>query len=198
MEIHDPFHTPIQVSKLNNNILNQELFLFINNLKKNAKGREISNQGGFQSDIYDVKENILFEKFIVSTQNSINTLIQNYRLAYNYDINIKGLWFNINPKGSYNLTHTHSGCNFSAAYYINVPKNSGRIVFENPAAAFHCEEFYQNKFLEFNSLNQGKYFIEPKENILVLFPSWLPHYVEQNKSEEDRVSLSFNISIEIK
>ena len=197
MEIHQPFTTPIQVSKLNNAELNQELLLYILDKQKNAKGRKISNQGGFQSDIYDIKDNILFEKFINTTLNSIHTLIQNYALSYDYDIIINGIWFNVNPTNSYNLTHTHSGCNFSAAYYINTPKDSGRIVFENPSIGQQTDSFYQNKFREFNNINQGKYYIEPKENILILFPSWLPHYVEQNKSNEDRVGLSFNFSIKV-
>lgn len=197
MEIHQPFTTPIQISKLDNNELNQELLLFILDKQKNAKGREISNQGGFQSDIYNVKENILFEKFINTTSNSIHTLIQNYALSFNYNIKINGIWFNVNPPNSYNLTHTHSGCSFSASYYINTPKNSGRIVFENPSIGQQIDNFYQNKFREFNNINQGKYYIEPKENVLILFPSWLPHYVEQNKSNEDRIGLSFNFSIEI-
>ena len=34
--------------------------------------------------------------------------------------------------------------------------------------------------------------IPPKENMLLVFPSWVPHAVETNLSDEDRISLSFN------
>ena len=34
--------------------------------------------------------------------------------------------------------------------------------------------------------------VELKENMLLVFPSWVPHAVETNLSDEDRISLSFN------
>ena len=37
--------------------------------------------------------------------------------------------------------------------------------------------------------------IPPKENMLIVFPSWVPHAVETNLSKEDRISLSFNFSL---
>jgi uncharacterized protein (TIGR02466 family) len=36
--------------------------------------------------------------------------------------------------------------------------------------------------------------ISPKENNIVLFPSWLEHYVSDNESDEDRISISFNFA----
>ena len=37
--------------------------------------------------------------------------------------------------------------------------------------------------------------ILPKENMLVVFPSWVPHAVEINLSDEERISLSFNFKL---
>ena len=37
--------------------------------------------------------------------------------------------------------------------------------------------------------------ITPKEGDLLIFPAYLPHSVEENKSDEDRVIISFNIDI---
>ena len=37
--------------------------------------------------------------------------------------------------------------------------------------------------------------IEPKEGNLLLFPSYLWHSVETNNSDEDRVIVSFNVSL---
>jgi hypothetical protein len=36
---------------------------------------------------------------------------------------------------------------------------------------------------------------EPKSSKLILFPSSLPHSVEINNTEEDRVSMSFNVKL---
>lgn len=99
-------------------------------------------------------------------------------------------WVNINNRGNYNSRHTHSnGINFlSGVYYVTVPKNSGNIVFFDP------------KSMIFSSAPDGEYYrrsasevCEPKENMLLLFPSWLEHEVEQNNTDEDRISISFNL-----
>ena len=37
------------------------------------------------------------------------------------------------------------------------------------------------------------YRIEPKENMLLYFPGWLEHEVEPNNSNEERISISFNL-----
>ena len=34
--------------------------------------------------------------------------------------------------------------------------------------------------------------IKPLEKQLIVFPSWLPHSVEVNDTDEERISLSFN------
>ena len=34
--------------------------------------------------------------------------------------------------------------------------------------------------------------VKPLEKLLIVFPSWLPHSVELNDTDEERISLSFN------
>jgi hypothetical protein len=34
-----------------------------------------------------------------------------------------------------------------------------------------------------------------KQNRAIFFPSWLPHWVEQNKSKNNRISISWNIQV---
>lgn len=57
--------------------------------------------------------------------------------------------------------------------------------------------FYQGQFNN-NEFNSNSYRITPRDNMLILFPSYLPHRVEQNLSEKDRISVSFNINISFK
>ena len=46
---------------------------------------------------------------------------------------------------------------------------------------------------EFNIWNSPTWFIPVNNNLLLLFPSWLSHTVEQNeKATTDRISISFN------
>ena len=45
-------------------------------------------------------------------------------------------------------------------------------------------------------LVKDEYFdYQVKVGDLILFPSWLPHFVLPNTSEENRISISFNIEL---
>jgi len=46
-----------------------------------------------------------------------------------------------------------------------------------------------------NELNSISASIKVNEGDLLIFPAYLPHSVEENKSDEDRVIISFNIDI---
>tara|TARA_Y200000002_G_scaffold41377_1_gene30078 strand:+ start:84 stop:665 length:582 start_codon:yes stop_codon:yes gene_type:complete len=99
-------------------------------------------------------------------------------------------WLNVNLSGSYNHRHTHSdGINFlSGVYYAKVPENSGGIVFHDSKPPI----FYASADMRYFERDQ-KHRIMPKENMLLYFPGWLEHEVESNNSNEERISISFNL-----
>ena len=41
--------------------------------------------------------------------------------------------------------------------------------------------------------SQSYNFIVPQEDMILFFPSWLEHDVEENQSNEERISIGFNI-----
>ena len=47
-------------------------------------------------------------------------------------------------------------------------------------------------FKEYSLINSSKFSLRNDKNTLVIFPSTLRHTVEENESDIDRVSLSFN------
>ena len=46
-----------------------------------------------------------------------------------------------------------------------------------------------------NKLNSNMVSFQPKEGMLVLFPSYLQHSVNVNKTDEERIVISFNINL---
>ena len=44
-------------------------------------------------------------------------------------------------------------------------------------------------------MNSPVQFIPPEAGTLIIFPSWLEHGVNQNLSDAERVSMSFNINL---
>ena len=108
---------------------------------------------------------------------------------------INNMWAIINTGGSANLRHQHGNSTISGAYYVRAPKNSGDIIFYDPRPA---PVYSHPNVLEPNLLNAQVNGITPKEGALVLFPSYLDHSVNENKSKEERIVISFNIRITLK
>ena len=53
--------------------------------------------------------------------------------------------------------------------------------------------FQLNAPSEVNILNLRNFFITPRKNLLLIFPSYLLHRVAENDSEQIRYSIAFNI-----
>ena len=101
------------------------------------------------------------------------------------------MWINVNQKNNYNLVHNHPFSSFSGVFYIQTPANCGNIVFRNDSK---IELFMPvENFTNYGHYNSLSWTLPVKENILYLFPAWLTHIVKSNQSNEERISVSFNI-----
>jgi len=110
-------------------------------------------------------------------------------------IDISSCWVNINGQGSTNSLHNHPGCDVSGCLWVKSDPTTGAFRMSNP------HDFYQHGMLSMANddiKNRYKYsenyFFTPKEGHLILFPAHLWHLVRKNNSEQDRISIAFNIS----
>ena len=97
--------------------------------KKDPKGRNVSNLGGWQSK--SLEEVNKHNKNLFSIiQNEIEKLIKD--LSFKGKLTLENYWYNINKKASYNAPHVHAGSSvvISGVFYVETPKNSGNIIFE--------------------------------------------------------------------
>ena len=109
---------------------------------------------------------------------------------------VKVCWANIHPTGSYHTRHIHpASVHLSGVYYIKTSRNCGNIVFHD-LARFLGLWGAAPKTLEPTNYNQSRFSVEPEDGLGLLFPGYIMHEVETNRSEEDRVGLAFNINFE--
>ena len=112
---------------------------------------------------------------------------------------IGSMWSIVNPPGAMNVAHVHPGCMWSGVYYVQSPENSGNISFTDPRTV---QLMNQAKFQKGQKRPRDcwtKVNFTPRAGKIIIFPSWLYHSVNVNKSEEkdragNRVIVSFNIS----
>ncbi len=108
-------------------------------------------------------------------------------------------WININSKGDFNPPHIHPGQSYSGVYYLFIPDDSGMIHFLDPrnAPVFSCPDpkfkLGKNLYGNLNPYDHRIFSYQPKPGKVVIFPSWLTHYVDPNPTDEHRVSIAFNV-----
>ena len=191
------FPTPVWTLQLDNyQSINEQMYKFIKiTQSKDQQGISKSNIKGWHSKDFNMQENEPknFIKFILPAIEQVITDM-NWE-KQKQSININNMWAIINTGGSANLRHQHGNSTISGAYYVRAPKNSGDIVFYDPRPA---PVYTYPKALYPNLLNAQVNGISPKEGVLVLFPSYIDHSVNENLSSEERIVISFNITIQVK
>ena len=172
---------------------NADLKKYAFEIKKNNKGVVKSNYGGWQSDILTAPN-----QQVTQLADEILKRVSNAKqpLGFREDtiLYLNNLWVNINPTNSFNRPHLHPGAIFSGVYYVDCTPDSGKLVLKHPSIAqqYSLEENIIENFTEFNA---STWSVSPEIGKLVIFPSWVEHYVEPNASAEDRISIAFNINI---
>jgi hypothetical protein len=188
IEVIDIFKHSITRIKLKENL--NEIYDFCIHENKKQKGQIKSNLGGYHSDDLNIKEPVL--NSLVNNIELNANLVSKELFKINVDLKINNMWFIINKYKDFNLPHTHTFSKISGTFYVNVPKNSGDLIFINDSK---IESYLDKPYIsEYNSHNSSTYFVPPEENMLYLFPSWLNHYVKPNLSKEKRISISFNLN----
>ena len=160
------------------------------------KGLHRSNQGGWHSHTAIFKE----KRPAISIM--CRTMIQSFNkatelIAPAFDISkmeMKGEgWININPQASYNVPHDHPGYTWSGVYYISVPETndsrSGYIEFLDPRTSVSAFSPELSKSSEYFS---PKRTIKPYNGLILIFPSYLRHWVYPNDENKDRITAAFN------
>jgi uncharacterized protein (TIGR02466 family) len=193
MHIESCFTSPISTDLLSS-IDNKSLIEYCYQLKNSSLGRIKSNGFGWQS--HDIDDD---HQQIKNLRDEIFKRISYLHKEYGFKTpayhRISNTWININELSSFNRPHVHAESLFSGVYYVQAEENSGDLVFLHPATThqYHVNEKTIDKFTDFNS---SVFIIKPEIGKLVLFPSWLVHYVEPNRSSADRISISFNTFID--
>lgn len=113
-----------------------------------------------------------------------------YMKLKSHDLVVTGCWANVNPPGGHNPSHSHPNNYLSGVYYVSIPEGEGRIVFEDPRIQ---AQVMMPPVTEFTHYNGNVVSFEVKPGRLLVFPAWLAHSVPGNRSQHNRISMSFNL-----
>ncbi len=121
--------------------------------------------------------------------------LKNYLNALEFEISAKDLylsqcWVNVMPEGAQHTAHIHPLSVISGTVYLQLPKGSSPIKFEDPRLGFFMNAPMPK--LKAKLINQRFITLKPDEGDVVMFESWLRHEVPLNTTAEPRISVSFN------
>jgi len=95
------------------------------------------------------------------------------------------------PYQSHQL-HTHPNSIISGVFYYDNPEETSAITFVKPNTTTLVYSLKPIRNDENNIFTADEMHIKVKNNMLVLFPSYLQHTVSMNESQVNRYSLAFN------
>lgn len=163
--------------------------------KDDPSGRQLSNQGGWQSrdfrpGTYPELER-LEQKLMEQAHNCIRDFGYNESVCFPL---MENLWININRKGNTNSVHIHDNSFVSGAYYVKARPDQGKIIFYK---SYNQDYIISSlaPIVGHTPASASAIAFAPETSKLIMFPGWLPHGVERNDTDEDRISISFNIKL---
>jgi uncharacterized protein (TIGR02466 family) len=109
-------------------------------------------------------------------------------------------WYNINRLGDHHAPHTHPRSYLSGTYYVRMP--SAPVQVDDPRARPGCISFYDPRNGA-NMITVGSepdarpaHTMLPAAGTLLMWPSPLQHQVHPNLSEEQRITISYNLILD--
>ncbi|MGE0422738.1 MAG: TIGR02466 family protein [Reyranellaceae bacterium] len=158
-------------------------------------GVRISNKGGWQSktDLLDwpLAEIATLKGWIVEAVRAMAALSPELRgRAPGASVFKAYGWANVNRTHDYNLLHIHPDSHWSGVYYVEAgnPSAGGSIQFTDPrpmARAMPVPGFNFDRALT----------VTPASGLMLLFPSWLEHWVMPYDGSQERISIAFNCTL---
>ena len=158
--------------------------------EEDPKGFTISSRRGWQSKGFCLSDmNDLLHATILRGLSSFPSIKNTTEMR-------ASAWININGPGAYNTLHSHPSTDLSGVMWIKSPKDCGSIAFVNPNDHSTYNEIYSytQEFKDQFFVHHA-YWLPPLEGRMIIFPSHLQHEVKENKSNEDRISVSFNVNL---
>lgn len=177
--------------------MNETLAALILQTEQNQSGMEgRSNVGGWHSptDVFGwdspavgaLKDKV--EKLLGPVLQNLFADLPDTVVSYKIDG-----WANVLREGQYNTIHNHPSCFWSGIYYVNIGapdperRMSGDLEFVDPRSG-------ANMTSPVGSVIDRGLRVRPQNGLMVMFPSWLKHFVHPYFGPGERISVAFNIT----
>jgi uncharacterized protein (TIGR02466 family) len=142
----------------------------------------------WQSD-HDLQDRREFRPLIEWVHAGATSLLD-YLKVSRQEMAITGCWANVNAPGTPHRLHSHRNNFFSGAYYVQTLDGADTINFFDPRPQAGV---IRPPVTQLTPENTEMVVFKVGDGTLLLFPAWLQHAVDVNRSARPRISMSFNL-----
>lgn len=149
---------------------------------------ELGPGQGWQSD-QTLHERDEFRDLISCVSSTGKSILRFLRIGYDA-FEITGCWATVLAKGAAHKAHSHPNNFLSGVYYVRTHPGANAINFHEPRTQAGV---IRPPVVELTAENTDQVVVKVTNGTLLVFPSYLEHSVDASMSEEERISISFNI-----
>lgn len=130
----------------------------------------------------------------------LKTLIKDTVQSIHFSVGLSGTveftnsWFSINRKFSYHETHNHCPDIWSGVYYVQAEEGDATISFLNRLMVDSGWPYSAQKTAHTDFVS-NKVTCPVKTGMLIVFPSYLDHMVDQHLTDNERITIAFNLNV---
>lgn len=143
---------------------------------------------GWQSEqtLQDREE---FQELAECVRHAARGVLRFLEIGYE-DFAITGCWATVLAQGARHKAHTHPNNFLSGVYYVQTHPGADTINFHDPRSQ---ASVIRPPVTQLTAENTDQVVVRVTNGTLLMFPSYLEHSVDATGSEEERISVSFNI-----
>ena len=132
------------------------------------------------------------EPMVAEIQNAVHQVLQFMDVVYER-VRITGCWANVNAVQMSHREHIHPNNYLSGVYYVQADEGANNFTIDDPRPQRHM---IKPRVVESTPFNAARFNLGVKPGDMLVFPAWLPHSVDPNRSSRVRISVSFNAMFE--
>jgi uncharacterized protein (TIGR02466 family) len=130
-----------------------------------------------------------FQDLVTCVRHTVTGILRFLQIGYD-TFEITACWATVLSRGAEHKVHCHPNNFLSGVYYVRTHVGADTINFHDPR---NQTAIIRPPVVKLTAENTDQVVVRVKNGTLLVFPSWLQHSVDVNTSEEERISISFNV-----
>jgi len=166
--------------------INTELLEVLNRIRQSLPTLEPGEAWQSHQEIHKFDE---FGDLVSCINRATRGILRFLKIGYDA-FEITACWASISTPGASHGIHSHPNNFLSGVYYLQTQPGADTINFHDPRVQ---TSIIRPPVTELTAQNTDQVVVRVRNGTLLVFPSYLQHSVDSNKSDKERISISFNV-----